>query len=260
MPDLLTEAKSRVDVLRTQVGTGPVQISAADIELIDSLRAQLVDIRALHDGEKRQNATLKRQLTLRQQEIDQLEAAVGAKGGEISQAEDRARDQVESIRQEMTAAYDKLDATTTELEDIRRQKADLAEEITQLRSQLETREYQLNSRRENGAQLRESWFAMKQERDGLTQKLEEKERQLEGANQRINEVIEQRVQELAEAERRYADLESRLTEGALADAIDTAKSLTAVGHGIVHGDKVSAGARNWADSAYETLEIIAALK
>lgn len=260
MGDLLTDAEARISVLQTQITTSPVQFTEADVELLDALRIQCIDMRALHEDDKRTITVLKRQATLYEKEKSQLEAAVSTKAKEIEAAEERARDQVESIRNEMASAFEKLESANAALAESRRQLGDLSEEVTNLRSLLETKEGQLESRRENDAHLREGWFQMKRERDGYAEKLEETDRQLAAARERINEVIEERVQAIAEVERRYADLEAKTTEGPLGELIRKADALTSIGHGVVAGDRVNTGSKNWADSAYETLESLAALR
>ena len=230
MPDLLTEAKNRLAVMRQELPTGNLRLEKYDLTLIERLTGQLEELRQLLDDCKRGSAVLKRKVSLHDSAIADMKSEVRAAHIDKDNAIALMRTEHDSALTELGSLREHFDAVAPKLEELRRERADLITERAELQHQLKQSHQQIANGRRGEEELRGEWLEMKAERDAAVGELEKVKSQLEsekstaGAQYSVvddlTQQLERRTQELAALLAALPEIVTNTVEGTYVDWLD----------------------------------------
>lgn len=178
MADLLVEAKNRLAVMRQELPSGTLRLEKYDLTLIERLTQQLEELRQLLDDAKRGNAVLKRKASLHEAQINDMKAEVKAAHTDKENAIALMRQEHDAALAELGTLREHFDSVAPRLDDLRRERADLITERSELKNQLKQAHKQISTGRAGEEELRGEWLEMKAERDAALEKLKKVEDQL----------------------------------------------------------------------------------
>lgn len=200
MADVIVEARNRLGVWRQGISSGTLRVEKYDLNLLERLAVQCEELRQLVDDSKRTQTVLKRKVSLHDQEMAGLKTEVKAANTDRDAAIGRMQSDLDSALSELGTLREQIaNNINPELEDLRRERADLIEERRGLKQQIVDAHKKLTAGRAGEAELRDDWLAIKAERDEMKEKLERTENELallKNSTKGQSDVISNQVQEI----------------------------------------------------------------